>query len=155
MNIREVLDRLDEISRRDFLKGAGAAAVGAAVGQSKDAQAFFGSSKCEKYASRFSCDYVEKEAPYDVLLWVPKWIAEALGIRGYDTGENYIEEYLGRTTGLHSVRRMAINRYRQILDMANRNIKGWSDSKYPWNERFYIGVLKGKKGENLEKHRLL
>jgi len=31
MNIREVLDKLDEISRRDFLKGAGAAAAGAAL----------------------------------------------------------------------------------------------------------------------------
>ena len=39
MNIREVLDRLDEISRRDFLKGAGAAAVGAAVGAPKGAKA--------------------------------------------------------------------------------------------------------------------
>ena len=39
MQIREILNRLDEISRRDFLKGAGAAAVGAAVGQPQDSRA--------------------------------------------------------------------------------------------------------------------
>jgi hypothetical protein len=37
--LREYIDQLDEISRRDFLKGAGAAAVGAAIGQPKDAEA--------------------------------------------------------------------------------------------------------------------
>lgn len=37
MKIRQVLDRLDEISRRDFLKGAGAAAVGGLA--SKDSKA--------------------------------------------------------------------------------------------------------------------
>lgn len=37
MKIRQVLDRLDEISRRDFLKGAGAAAVGGLAG--KDSKA--------------------------------------------------------------------------------------------------------------------
>jgi hypothetical protein len=35
MKIREMLDRLDEISRRDFLKGAGATAGLAAMGQAK------------------------------------------------------------------------------------------------------------------------
>lgn len=34
--LREYIDQLDEISRRDFLKGAGAAAVGAAGGISAD-----------------------------------------------------------------------------------------------------------------------
>jgi hypothetical protein len=37
--LREYIDMLDEISRRDFLKGAGAAAVGAAMGSPKDAKA--------------------------------------------------------------------------------------------------------------------
>lgn len=37
--LREYIDQLDEISRRDFLKGAGAAVAGAAVGQPKDATA--------------------------------------------------------------------------------------------------------------------
>ena len=39
MKIREMLDRLDEISRRDFLKGAGATAGLAAIGAPKDAKA--------------------------------------------------------------------------------------------------------------------
>ena len=39
MKIREMLDRLDEISRRDFLKGAGATAGLAAMGAPKGAQA--------------------------------------------------------------------------------------------------------------------
>lgn len=39
MKIREMLDRLDEISRRDFLKGAGAAAGAAALGAPKGATA--------------------------------------------------------------------------------------------------------------------
>lgn len=37
--LREYIDRLDEISRRDFLKTAGAAAVGAAIGSPKDTEA--------------------------------------------------------------------------------------------------------------------
>lgn len=37
--LREYIDQLDEISRRDFLKGAGAAAGLAAVGSPKDAEA--------------------------------------------------------------------------------------------------------------------
>jgi hypothetical protein len=37
--LREYIDQLDEISRRDFLKGAGATAGLAAMGASKDAEA--------------------------------------------------------------------------------------------------------------------
>lgn len=37
--LREYIDQLDEISRRDFLKGAGATAVGAAVGAPGQAKA--------------------------------------------------------------------------------------------------------------------
>lgn len=37
--LREYIDQLDEISRRDFLKGAGAAAAGAVVGQPQNAKA--------------------------------------------------------------------------------------------------------------------
>jgi hypothetical protein len=37
--LREYIDQLDEISRRDFLKGAGAAAGAAALGAPKDAKA--------------------------------------------------------------------------------------------------------------------
>lgn len=39
MNMREVLDRLDEVTRRDFLKGVGATAGAAALGSPKGAQA--------------------------------------------------------------------------------------------------------------------
>jgi hypothetical protein len=37
--LREYIDQLDEISRRDVLKGIGAAAAGAVLGQPKDAEA--------------------------------------------------------------------------------------------------------------------
>jgi len=38
--LREYVDQLDEISRRDFLKGTGAAVAAAALGTPKDAEAF-------------------------------------------------------------------------------------------------------------------
>ena len=153
--LREYIDQLDEISRRDFIKGTAATAGLAAVGTSKDADAFFGSSKgCEKYASKFPCDYVENKAPYDVYLWIPKWLANALRISGVDTGQDYVEEFVGQTTGLKSVRNMAIRRHQQITNMAEQNLRGWSQDRYRWSDRLYIGILKGKNGERLEKHRL-
>jgi hypothetical protein len=47
MIIREVLDRLDEISRRDFLKGVGATAGVAALGAPKDVKAQVGAGENE------------------------------------------------------------------------------------------------------------
>jgi hypothetical protein len=57
--LREYIDILDEISRRDFLKGAGAAAAGAAIGQAKGQTANFAEitrqavSKAQNAISRF------------------------------------------------------------------------------------------------------
>ena len=150
--LREYLDQLDEISRRDFLKGAGAAAGIYAVNKISKNDDEAG---CPEYVSKFSCDYVENKAPFDVLLWVPTYIAKALGIHGFNTGEGYIEANVGGVIGVRSVKQKAISKYRQIVSMADQKFDNWDQSKYPWSDRLYIGMLKGPNGENLEKHRYL
>jgi hypothetical protein len=151
MKFSDVLteSELAELTRRDFLKGAGAGVAGVAL-----AKTFSDTDGCEKYASKFSCDYVENKAQFDVYLWIPKWIAEALKIQGYDTDQDFIEVLVDRTVGLKSVRDSAIQKYRQILDLASSKLRGWDDSRWPWKERGYIGMLKGPGGER-EKHRML
>ena len=50
--LREYIDKIDEISRRDFLKGAGAAAAGAGLAMANPTKAqagIFGSSIDKKY----------------------------------------------------------------------------------------------------------
>jgi len=89
---------------------------------------FFGEeSGCEKYASKYSCKYVEEKANYDVYYWTK--VEE-------NNPDN--EKYIGTTQGLSSCKNIAIN-YANFLNER-------------WNERSYICVLK-KDGKNMEKHR--
>ncbi len=85
-------------------------------------------SGCDKYSSKYSCDYVENIATYDVYYWK--------NVRS-STPED--EEFIGSTTGLSTCRKMAVN-YSKILNEE-------------WNNRSYICMLK-KDGKNMEKHRL-
>jgi hypothetical protein len=90
---------------------------------------FFGNeSGCDKYASKFSCNYVEKKATYDVYYW-----------RDVFAGKPEDEKYIGSVIGLSQCRDMAISHANYIKDK--------------WSERSYICMLK-KDGRSLEKHRL-
>ncbi len=90
---------------------------------------FFGEeSGCDKYASKFSCNYVEKKATYDVYYW-----------RNVYEGNPEDEKYIGSAIGLSQCRDMAV---------AHSNF-----IKERWTERSYICMLK-KDGRSLEKHRL-
>lgn len=86
-------------------------------------------SGCKKYASDFSCSYVEKKANYDVYYW-----------RNLSNGDDKDEKIIGSTVGLSQCRDMAISHANFISER--------------WNERAYICMLV-KDGRNLEKHRLL
>jgi hypothetical protein len=86
-------------------------------------------SGCDKYASKFSCSYVEKKASYDVYYW-----------RNVSNGDPADEKYIGSVVGLSDCRDTAIYHARYMHET--------------WNERSYICMLV-KDGKSLEKHRLL
>ena len=86
-------------------------------------------SGCDKYASKFSCSYVEKKAKYDVYYW-----------RNVSEGDEEDEKLIGATVGLAQCKNMAIAHANYIHER--------------WNERAYICMLV-KDGRNLEKHRPL
>jgi hypothetical protein len=89
---------------------------------------FFGNeSGCEKYASKFSCSYVENKATYDVYYW-----------RNVSDGNASDERLIGSVTGLANCRNMALSHASTINER--------------WSERSYICMLK-KDGRNMEKHR--
>ena len=92
-------------------------------------QLFLGDeSGCDKYASRYSCDYVENKALYDVYYW-----------KNVSRSNPSDEIYIGSVTGLSSCEASAIRFGRSIGER--------------WNNRSYICVLK-KDGRSIEKHRL-
>lgn len=86
-------------------------------------------SGCDKYASKYSCSYVEKKANYDVYYWFD-----------VSSGNAKDEKFIGSTVGLSSCKNLAIS------------YAGSHNQR--WNDRSYICVLK-KEGRNMEKHRLL
>ena len=90
---------------------------------------FFGDeSGCEKYASKFSCNYVKEKANYEVYYWIN--VAE---------GDEKDNKYVGSAVGLQNCRDLAIGYARRVND--------------PWSERSYICALM-KDGNRMEKHRL-
>jgi hypothetical protein len=90
---------------------------------------FFGDeSGCDRYASKYSCEYVEKRATYEVYYWI-----------NVSDGDERDNKYVGTTVGLQSCRDMAIGYSRSVKDR--------------WTERSYICALM-KDGNRMEKHRL-
>jgi hypothetical protein len=85
--------------------------------------------RCDDYASKFSCRYLENDAQYDVFYWRRVW---------EDDPED--ERLIATVTGLQSCKNAALAYSAQINEA--------------WNERAYICVLK-KDGAYLEKHRWL
>ena len=89
---------------------------------------FFGEeSACEKYASKYSCNYVEKKATYEVYYWI-----------NVSDGDEKDNKYVGSTVGLQNCRDMAIGYSNAVNDR--------------WSERSYICALM-KDGNRMEKHR--
>lgn len=86
-------------------------------------------SGCNKYASKYSCSYVEKKANYDVYYWF-----------NVSAGNSEDEKFIGSTVG--------------IADCKNLAIRYAASNNKTWNDRSYICVLK-KDGRNMEKHRLM
>ena len=90
---------------------------------------FFGEeSGCEKYASKYSCNYVEKKATYEVYYWI-----------NVSEGDEKDNKYVGSTEGLSNCRDMAIRYSNTVKDR--------------WSERSYVCALM-KDGNRMEKHRL-
>ena len=86
-------------------------------------------SGCDKYASEFSCEYVEERAHYDVYYWR----------NVYDANPSD-ERYIGTVKGIRACRDLSRNYSVRIED--------------EWTERSYICMLR-KDGKNLEKHRYI
>jgi hypothetical protein len=84
---------------------------------------------CEKYASNYSCSYVENDAQYEVWYW--------RRIYNDDPKDNAL---VGMANGLRACRATAMGFANAIGE--------------PWNDRAYICTLI-KDGERMEKHRLL
>ena len=90
---------------------------------------FFGEeSGCDKYSSKYSCDYVEKKATYEVYYWI-----------NVSNGDEKDNKYIGSIVGLQNCRDMAIRYSNTIKDR--------------WSERSYICALM-KDGNRMEKHRI-
>jgi hypothetical protein len=90
---------------------------------------FFGDeSGCEKYASKFSCSYVEEKATYEVFYWT-----------NVTEGDEKDNKYVGSVVGLQNCRDLAIGYSRRVNDQ--------------WSERAYVCTLM-KDGNRMEKHRL-
>jgi len=90
---------------------------------------FFGEeSGCDKYSSKYSCDYVEKKATYEVYYWI--------NVSNRDEKDN---KYIGSIVGLQNCRDMAIRYSNTIKDR--------------WSERAYICALM-KDGNRMGKHRV-
>ena len=83
-------------------------------------------SGCDKYASKYSCGYVENKASYDVYYW-------------HNLNNKSSEIYIGSTIGLSACRDSAVDYINSI------NAR--------WNNRAYICVLMDD-GNSVEKHRL-
>jgi hypothetical protein len=89
---------------------------------------FFGEeSGCEKYSSKYACNYVEKKATYEVYYWI-----------NVSDGDEKDNKYVGSTVGLQNCRDMAIGYSNAVKDR--------------WSERSYICALM-KDGSRMEKHR--
>jgi hypothetical protein len=100
------------------------------------------SSKCEKYASKFSCDFVEKQATYKVFYW-----------KDVLKGNEQDNRFVGMSIGLFQCRDIAVNAHRAEMEYRKSKWKNWSESDDNWSERSYICMLT-KDGKDLEKHRL-
>lgn len=85
---------------------------------------FFRDGECKQYASKYSCEFVEKKASYEVYYWV-------------DLSDERTERYIGSVVGLAACEANAM-RYAASINQA-------------WNSRRYICVL-NKDGQR-EKHR--
>jgi len=100
-----------------------------------------GSNGCERYASKFSCEYVERQATYEVWYW-----------KDVGKGNERDERLVGMVTGLANCRDTAIYAHRAEMEYRKRNWTNWSDSDDNWSERSYIcGLIKD--GSRKEKHR--
>lgn len=86
-------------------------------------------SGCDRYASKYSCDYVENKAEYEVWYW-------------FNVADNnpQDERYIGNTKGLSNCKALAVAYHNQ------------NESFRPWNSRSYICALM-KDGRRMEKHR--
>jgi hypothetical protein len=90
---------------------------------------FYGEeSGCDKYASKYSCDYVEKKATYEVYYWI-----------NVSDGDEKDNKYVGSTVGLLNCRDMAVRFSNSVKDR--------------WSDRSYVCALM-KDGNRMEKHRL-
>lgn len=84
---------------------------------------------CDKYASEFSCSYVEEKADYEVWYW-----------RNLERDNGNDETYIGTAKG---------------IKMCEANARAYAASiGEDWNYRAYICVLM-KDGQRMEKHRNL
>ncbi len=84
---------------------------------------------CSKYASRYSCSYVENDAEYEVWYW-----------RNFERDDEDDEKLIGRAIG---------------LTMCENNARAFAEATgQEFNYRAYICVLM-KDDMRMEKHRLL
>lgn len=144
--LREYLDQLDEISRRDFLKGAGAVATIGGIHALNSPSTDTTDNKniktgCQDYASDFSCDYIENKATYDVYYW-----------KNLDSDADSNEVYIGQVVGLDNARNLAINYHEKLQQSLKKRHP--DHVMVPWSDRMYIGMMLGPNGER-QKHRYL
>jgi hypothetical protein len=88
---------------------------------------FIKDGECKEYASKYACEFVEKQASYDVYYWT-------------DLDDEKTENFIGSVVGLAECEAAAIRQASSI--------------NQAWNNRRYICILK-KDGRSMEKHRYL
>ena len=110
--LRETLDQLDEISRRDLLKGAGAAAGAAAIGGAGylagrvsifEQKAAFALGYCEQFLSTDLPDSITTNYSFKIQLRDYNWWARRLDTKlrtsdDYEAGKNLAKKQLSMYT---------------------------------------------------------
>jgi hypothetical protein len=125
--IREYIDQLDEISRRDFLKGTGAAAGLAAVGSPKDAVASSYQLTEDDYViiglANYIISYINLTGGNKgVLGMLKESLQEVSGFLGYPVEKNY-DQKVQDMLKTSPQSRITFDRYSQVEDgikLANR-----------------------------------
>ena len=126
--LREFIDQLDEISRRDFVKGAGAAALGAVASTKSDkAQAEYTLSDYDTKSIMYAAFYVyfsmvEGAKTKGPAAAIKSGFKDISGFLGYDIGQMYIDIAIKKLNGLYQSDRNQWNDFQQKLSTIDAGI---------------------------------
>ena len=97
---------------------------------------------CEEYASKYSCEFITKQATYNVWYW-----------KDVEKNHEADNKFVGQAVGLSQCRDTAIYAHRAEMEYRKTHRSNWSDYDDNWSERSYICSLH-QDGFDVENHRM-